>query len=91
MVTDAIIGILTDLLLTVLDLLPVLTLPGWASSATSGVGSIMGIASSMGAWIPLTLTVTVAIAVLAAYGIAFGIKLARIVASFLTAGGGSAA
>jgi len=45
----------------------------------------------MGVWFPSTLVITVLTGVLALWLVGFGIKIVRIVASFFTAGGGSAA
>lgn len=90
MVTDAIIGVLHSVLSTVLGWLPTFTLPTWMSD-TGPLATVLGYAGSMGAWFPTTLAATVLVAVLAAYAVAFGVKIVRIVASFATLGGGSAA
>ena len=90
MVTDAIIGWFFNVVGFLLDLLPTVTVPDWLS-ASGPMATVMTYAGSMGAWFPAQLVVTVLLGVLAAWGVAFAIKLARIVASFFTAGGGSAA
>lgn len=73
-----------------LSALPVLHPPGWLTSADSAMTDFLTIVSDMGAWMPVGLMVSVFVAVLACIGIGFGIKVARIALSFLTAGGGSA-
>lgn len=90
MVTDAILDFLYNLIGTVLGALPTITVPAWMD-ASGPLATVMTFAGSMGAWFPVPLLVTVLLAVLTAWGIAFAIKITRIIASFLTMGGGSAA
>jgi hypothetical protein len=91
MVTDAVIGFFFNVINSVLGLLPTITVPDWLSSADGPIATVLGYAGSMGAWFPSTLVLTVVTAVLATWAIGFVIKLVRIVASFFTLGGGSAA
>jgi hypothetical protein len=89
MVTDAIISALTAVVHLILSALPTVTVPGWMSD-NGAIGTVFQDAGSMGVWFPVPLAVTVVGAVLAAWAVGWGIKLARIIASYLTAGGGSA-
>lgn len=91
MVTDALIEWLTTVVVFILGGVPQVDPPGWLLSTSSAVGTVYGYADSMGAWFPVNLTVTVVGSILAAWGIGFAVKVIRIVASFFTAGGGSAA
>ena len=90
MITDALIGFFFNVIGALLDLLPHFTVPSWMS-ATGPMGTVFTYAGSMGAWFPTSLAVTVLLAILTAYGVGFAIKGVRIVASFFTLGGGSAA
>lgn len=60
------------------------SVPGWIVSASSYV-------AGTGVWIPWTLLGVVIAAWMVSLGAALAVKLVRIVASFFTAGGGSAA
>lgn len=72
-------------------IMPDFTVPAWFTGATVAIGSLFSNAASMGVWIPIALAVNVAGALFTAMMGGAIIKLLRIVASFLTAGGGSAA
>ena len=91
MITDSILSVGGWLLHTLLSALPVVTIPSWMSSNDGAFATVFSAAGSMGVWFPSTLVVTVLGSVLAFWLIGFGIKIVRIVASFFTAGGGSAA
>jgi hypothetical protein len=84
------LGVLVSLFEAVVSVLPGFDPPAWFSSSTGGFASVFGVASSMGVWLPIGLGFTVAAALLTCIVVGFGIKGARIAASFLTAGGGSA-
>lgn len=90
MVTDYLITTFTSVVHAVLSVLPTITVPSWLSQS-GPVATVFSDAGSMGVWFPTPLAVSVAAAIFAAWAIGWAIKLARIVASFLTAGGGSAA
>ncbi len=62
-----------------------------ADQAADGVGYVMGLASGFGVWLPFGTVATCAAALLGVYLVGFGIRLIRVVASFVTGGGGSAA
>lgn len=82
---------LTAVVAFMLGLLPTIAVPSWLTTAGSAVSTVLGYASTMGAWIPLDVGLTVVGAFLSCLAASFGIKLVRIVLSFFTAGGGSAA
>lgn len=74
-----------------LSLLPTFEIPSWMGDVAGVVGMVFGFADSMSAWFPGPLVLTVVLTVLSVWAVSFAIKIARIVASFFTAGGGSAA
>jgi hypothetical protein len=93
-VTDALIGALSTFLGWVIDLMPSLTIPdalGPAGAVVGWIGRAGEWSGDMSIWIPLGQAVLALGFVMLAVGSAVLIKLARIVASFFTAGGGSAA
>lgn len=73
-----------------LGLLPKTSAPAWLDNGTGYLATVWGYASGLGAWIPWSLVGTVLTAVLLCVVLGFGIKVARIVASYFTLGGGSA-
>jgi hypothetical protein len=84
------LGVLVGLLEGLLSALPSFSPPSWFTDSGGMVGQLFTYADSMGAWLPIGLLMTIAAAVLTCVVIGFAIKLTRIAASFLTAGGGSA-
>lgn len=72
-------------------LLPTDGPPSWWAGASDKIATVWGYASGLGAWLPYSTALTVAGGCLVVAAIGFTIKVIRIVASFLTAGGGSAA
>lgn len=91
MVTDALLSVVAGIVHTLLGTLPQIPVPDWLSAISDGASLISGYANGLGVWVPIPLILAVASALIAAWLIGFGIKVARIVASFLTLGGGSAA
>lgn len=91
MITEWVLSVGQWLLHALLIALPTVTVPTWLSSNNSAFTSVFQAAGSMGVWFPTTLVVSVLAGVLALWVVGFGIKIVRIVASFFTAGGGSAA
>lgn len=83
-----------DVLVTIVEasfgLLPAFDPPTWFTDSGSGISAVFDNAAHMSVWLPVGLGFTVAVALLTCIVIGFGIKMTRIVASFLTAGGGSA-
>jgi hypothetical protein len=90
MIVEWILSLGTLLLTSLCSTLPVITVPSWLSSTDSVFSTVFSAAGSMGVWFPAPLLVTVLTAVLAFWLIGFTVKLARMVLSFFTAGGGSA-
>jgi hypothetical protein len=60
-------------------------------AATSGVGTVMGFASGFGIWLPFGAMGACAAVLVGVMLVGFAIRLIRIIASFLSGGGGSAA
>jgi hypothetical protein len=89
-ITDLIFAFFADVVGIVLGLLPVISPPSWLG-ADGAIATVLTYAGSMGAWFPAALTLSVISGVFVLWGIGFTIKVVRIVASFLTMGGGSAA
>lgn len=91
MVTDAILHALGSFVAWVLGLFPTITLPDWLTTVTDFIASVVTGALQLGNWIPWPLVGLAFVFVWLSFGIAFAIRVGRIVASFFTAGGGSAA
>lgn len=91
MVTEAIMDLLAGFVETLLGALPEFEVPDWLATASGMATEIAGYGAGLGVWVPARLIVAVAGTLLVVWLIGFGIKLTRIVASFLTFGGGSAA
>lgn len=89
MITGWVAQVFAAVVRAILGLLPVVAVPAWMDT-TGPMATVFGYAASMGVWVPTTLLVTVLAALLAAWLMGFAIKVLRIVASFLTVGGGSA-
>lgn len=70
--------------------LPALPVPSWLSGGAAQVGSVMAKAAQLGNWVPFDVAGVVVASVVACLLAGVGVKVARIVASFLTVGGGSA-
>lgn len=91
MITTLLIMLVSGFVSVVFGLFPELPDPDAILDGTSGIGSVFSSVGSLAFWVPFP-AAAAALAVVAAVAVAaFGIKLVRIVASFLTAGGGSAA
>jgi hypothetical protein len=91
MITKALLDFLTGLLGVVIGWLPTSPPPGWVGNTAGMVASLMDYGSGLGAWINWPLMGIVAATIGGVMLLSFGIKVTRIVASFLTLGGGSAA
>lgn len=75
----------------IFSVMPDIPVPSWFTGAGQALAGLFGAAASMGVWIPIALALNVMGVLFAAMFGGALIKLARIIASFLTAGGGSAA
>ena len=91
MIVEWFLGVVKAIAEGVFSVMPVIPVPGWFTGAGTAIAGLFSAALSMGVWIPIPLALNVmAVLFMAMMGGAL-IKLARIIASFLTAGGGSAA
>lgn len=91
MITDYLLQFIGTVSHALLGVLPVVAVPDWLTGLSGAVGNVLQIAGSMGVWFPGGLALTVITACLALWLTGFGIKLARMVLSLFTGGGGSAA
>lgn len=66
------------------------TMPAWWSDLESALGVVGTAAAGFGDWVPVGTAVQAAMFVCSMLTLGLAIRLIRIVASFLTAGGGSA-
>lgn len=88
-ITDALLSFVAWLVETVLGWMPTIAPPQWLGQASDGLASMFAAASTMGAWLPVTLGFQVLGVVLACVLVGLAIKLVRSVASYFLAGGGS--
>lgn len=92
MVTDALLSVVFGVLGWLLGLLPSWTPSAELSTDAAGFfGSAWTWLGSMHMWLPMGVLVAAVGLYLSGIAVAVGVKVARIAASFLTAGGGSAA
>lgn len=89
-ITDAIIKFFLGIVSALLSFLPTNSPPAWLTTIGTAVGTVYSYAGQMGVWFPVTLVRNVALAVIASILAGFIVKVVRIVASFVTIGGGSA-
>ena len=90
MVTLALMKLAASFCGFVLDLVPGGGPPSWFMDSGSAFNSVLSDAASMTVWFPLGLAVVIAQVLLTCQVGGGVIKIGRIVASFLTVGGGSA-
>lgn len=64
--------------------------PQWLGNFVAGISEMLSMFDGLGVWVPLGLLLSIMGTLLACIGVGFTIKVIRIAASFLTAGGGSA-
>lgn len=69
--------------------LPTIELPDWAVPIPGMIATITGYMAKMDYWVPVTLIAPVLGFVVASYVIALGIRIARMVASIASGGGGA--
>lgn len=91
MITSWLLGLITGFIAWAVSLLPTWDPPAWLLTAEVTFRNAIEGVSAMGYWLPIGAMGTVAAAVLAAMALGLAIRITRIVLSFLTAGGGSAA
>ena len=92
MITDAILDLVFVIAGWFIDLTPEFPIPAWMTTTLPGwISTIAGWFSNVAYWLPVGhFSVVLGFAV-GLVGLALGVRLVRIVLSFLTAGGGSAA
>lgn len=91
MVTNSILNILSGIWSWFIGMLPAPSVPDWFTAADSGLHQLAQALGSVSAWIPVGLIGLVLATWATAWAAGAFIKIARIVLSFLTMGGGSAA
>lgn len=91
MITEWLLTVGQTILHALLSVLPTVTAPTWLTDTTGAAATVFSAAGSMGVWFPAPLLLTVLAGLLTLWVAGFAIKLVRMVASFFTAGGGSAA
>lgn len=91
MIVEAVITVTMWLVKGLIATMPTAGPPGWLDDGAGYLNTLMESAAGLGAFIPWGLAVTVIMAVLACVVVGFVIKVVRIIASFFTLGGGSAA
>lgn len=91
MVTEWIMSAFAAVVSTVLGWIVLPEVPAFIGEAPAFISEVGTYLHGTGAWIPWGLLGSVVAAVVVAFGVMVTIKLVRIVASFLTLGGGSAA
>lgn len=89
MVISGFLSVLGTVLTWVLGLLPHFGVPSWFSGLGSAVATVSGALSGTSSWVPWTAVMVGLGVIFAAVGVSVAIRGFRIVASFLTAGGGS--
>jgi hypothetical protein len=90
-ITQWVLGIGAGLLHGLFSVLPAITAPDWLTSNNGAFASVFADSASMGAWFNAPLLIVVLSGLLVLWLTGFTIKLARMVLSLFTAGGGSAA
>lgn len=90
-ILEALLTVFTGLIRMVIRLFPTTPAPSWLADGDGLLQTIWSYGSGLGAWVPWTTVAQVFAAVISCLVAALSIRLVRIVASFLTGGGGSAA
>lgn len=91
MIFDALIDLVKAAVLRLIDALPEIPPPpAWLVDGVDAVSGVYDYATSLRNWVAVDVFVPIVLAVVACLVVGIGIKVARIVASFLTLGGGGA-
>lgn len=91
MVTEAVLRVLGAVFTFLLELLPDVERPAWLDSAVTALADALAFVPQLGNWFPLPAIGHSILFISACTVAAFAIRITRIVASFFTGGGGSAA
>ena len=89
MIISLIIKLFVSVVQGLLSLLPHFDPPSWVSDVGTAAGTVAGALSGSSAWLPWNALFVAVGVVMACYVAAGGIRIFRIVASFVTLGGGS--
>ena len=89
MITDYFLDLLSSMVVTFFELFPSWAMPSWYETAVTGWGSIVSGIADLAHWVPLDAVAQVAIAVGLVSAFAFGVRVMRIVLSFISGGGGA--
>lgn len=90
MVTEWILKALAAVWEWFISHLPAIPVPDWFASASGSIAFVVDKMHGFDGWLPWTVLGIVITTILAALAISLAIKIARIVLSVFTAGGGSA-
>lgn len=91
MVTEIVIGAVLGAVRFILDMLPIVTVPGWVQPGgvlDSVASTISSKAAAFGYWVPLDDVATAGTLLLAVVGVSLAVRSVRIVISLFTGGGG---
>jgi hypothetical protein len=91
MATDAVLGWVASFVGWIGGLIQLPDPPNWIAGAPAAASAVAGYVADTGSWIPWTLMQAVILTWVTVLAAGLAIKVVRIVASFLTLGGGSAA
>lgn len=91
MIVEGIVKVVVAFFEFALGLLPTRSTPGWMDDMGASMNIVWGHAAGLGAWIPWSTVAYVIGAVVACMIFGLQVRLARIVISLFTGGGGSAA
>jgi len=91
MVTEWFLEVLAGFVTWFLDLWPDITLPTWVDDAAGYIAEGLTFFAGMSSVLPIGAMVSALAFLLAVSAVAIGIRVLRIIASFFTGGGGSAA
>jgi hypothetical protein len=91
MITLALLGVLAGIVILIGNLFPESEPGDIATRAAEGIGTVMGWISGFQSWLPFSVLAQCALVIVSVYLLGFGIKLVRIIASFVSGGGGGAA
>jgi hypothetical protein len=89
MIVNAILNLVGSLINGLFDIMPHLAVPSWISGISSNLATVTGALSGTSNWLPWDVLALGVALTLSGVGVGVAIKGIRIVASFLTAGGGS--
>lgn len=91
MITEALVSAALQLLTWNLQLIPNVSLPGWLTDTTTTIGSGLSSVTAFGWFIPLNAIGNSLVFLLGVTAVVVGVRIARLVLSLFTGGGGSVA